>query len=110
MIRNYFKIAWRNLAKNKVFSFINIFGLTIGLTCCMLISLYIYNELSYDTYHKHVDRIYQLGVASTNDGKEEYSANTSAPTGKTLQLDFPEIENQARLLQLFLDDKTLLQY
>jgi len=46
MIKNYFKIAWRNLKKNKVFSFINIFGLSVGLTCCMLISVYLYNEIS----------------------------------------------------------------
>ena len=60
MFKNYFKIAWRNLVKSKVFSFINIFGLTIGLVCCMLISLYIQHELSYDTYHANKDRIYQI--------------------------------------------------
>ncbi len=64
MLKNYFKLAWRTLMKNKIFSFINIFGLSVGLTCCMLISLYIYNELSYDTYHKNGDRVYQLGVIS----------------------------------------------
>ncbi len=110
MLKNYFKLAWRNLMKNKIFSFINIFGLSIGLTCCMLISLYIYNELSYDTYHKNSNRVYQLGVISSIDGKEERSANTSAPVGKTMQMDFPEIEEQARLMRLFLDDKTLMQY
>ncbi len=67
----------------------------------MLISLYIYNELSYDTYHKNGDRVYQLGVISWIDGKEERSANTSAPVGKTMQMDFPEIQDQARLMRLF---------
>src|SRR5215218_10341326 len=110
MIRNYFKIAWRNLMKNKVFSFINIFGLTIGLTCCMLISLYIQHELRYDTYHVNRERIYQLDALSVNDGKEERQATISAPTGSAMQQEFPEIEDQARLLKLFLDDKTLLQY
>src|SRR6476469_6673563 len=110
MFKNYLKIAWRNLMKNKTFSFINIFGLAIGFTCCMLISLYIYNELSYDTYQKNGHRIYQLNTASFQDGKEEKNANTAAPLGPTMQQEFPEIERTARLLSLFTDDKTLLQY
>lgn len=110
MFKNYFKIAWRNILRHKVFSSINIFGLSIGLTCCMLISFYICNELSYDTYHKNGDRIYQLGVISTMDGKEDRTANTSAPVGKVMQIDFPEIEDQARLMRLFSDDKTLFQH
>ncbi|MFI5154366.1 MAG: hypothetical protein ACHQET_13590, partial [Chitinophagales bacterium] len=62
MLKNYLKIAWRNLMKSKIFSFINIVGLSIGLTCCMLISIYIYNELNFDNYHQHIDRLYQLGT------------------------------------------------
>jgi putative ABC transport system permease protein len=110
MIKNYFKVAWRNITGNKVFSFINIFGLSIGLTCCMLIALFIYNEMSYDTYHKNGDRIYLLGTDFMMEGKSEPAANTSAPLGKTMQIDFPEIEAQTRLVQLFTDDKTLLKY
>jgi putative ABC transport system permease protein len=110
MISNYFKIAWRNLMKNKVFSFINIFGLSIGLTCCMLISLHIYNEMSYDTYHKNGDRIYLLGTDFMMEGKSEPAANSSAPLGKTMKAEFPEIEDQARIMQLFSDDKTLIQH
>jgi len=52
MLRNYFKIAWRNLEKNKFYSLVNIGGLTIGLACCMLIGLYLANECSYDRFHK----------------------------------------------------------
>src|SRR5690349_1809239 len=110
MIKNYLKIAWRNLMKNKVFSFINIFGLSVGLTCCMLISLHICNELSYDTYHKNVDRIFLLGTDFMMEGKSEPAGNSSAPLGRTMQADFPEIEDQTRLMQLFSDDKTLLQF
>ncbi len=109
MFKNYLKLAWRNLNKNKVFSFINILGLSIGLTCCMLISLYIYNELSYDTYHKHRDRLYQLGTEFISSGETQRGANTSAPLGETMQQQFPEIQGHARLLSLFLDDKTLLE-
>ena len=110
MIKNYFKLTWRNLKKNKTFSAINIFGLSVGLTCCMLISLYIYNELSYDNYHQHKDRIFLLGTDFIMDGKSEPGANTSAPVGRTMQMEFPEIREQARIMRLFLDDKTLFQY
>jgi len=110
MIKNYLKVAWRNLKKNKIFSFINVFGLAIGLTCCMLISLYLYNELSYDSYHKNVDRLYQLGTIFVKEGKEERMANTPAPMAKAMQMEFPEIERSTRLMKLFSDDKTLLQY
>ncbi len=110
MLTNYFKIAWRNLMKNKIFSAINIFGLSIGLTCCMLISLYIYNELSYDTYHKNAGRIYQLGTNFITEGKSEMQATVSAPLGRIMQMEFPEIQDQARMLKLFTDDKTLLQH
>ncbi len=109
MLRNYLKIAWRNLAKNKVFSFINIFGLSVGLTCCILISLYIYHEISYDTYHKNANRIFRLGTVFIDQGVGEPGANSSAPLGKLIQQEYPEVEASARLLNLFRDDKTLFQ-
>lgn len=109
MLKSYFKIAWRNLLKNKMFSFINIFGLSVGLTCCILISLYLYNEYSYDRYHKNGDRIYQLGTAFIEAGKTDRKANTAAPIGRLMQQEFPEVEATARVLHLFRDDKTLFQ-
>jgi putative ABC transport system permease protein len=109
MFKSYFKIAWRNLMKNKVFSFINVFGLAIGLTCCILITLFLYHELSYDSYHKNGKRVYQLGTTFVREGKEEITANTPAPMGAVMQQVFPEIEKTARLLRTFSDDKTLLQ-
>lgn len=110
MINNYLKVAWRNLMKNKTFSFINIFGLSVGLTCCMLISIYLYHELSYDNYHKNADRLYQLGTTFVKEGKEDHTANTPSPMAMAMQMDFPEIEKTTRLLKTFADDKTLLQY
>ena len=110
MLRNYLKIAWRNLMKNKTFSFINIFGLAIGMTCCMLISLYLYHELSYDQHHKNGDRLYQLGTVFIKQGQEDRSANTPGPMAATMQQEFPEIEKTARMMKMFADDKTLLQY
>ena len=110
MIKNYLKIAWRNLMKNKIFSFINVFGLSIGLTCCMLIALYLDNELSYDNYHKNANRIFQLGTNFVKEGKEDRTANTPAPMAKAMQMEFPEIEKSTRLLKMFADDRTLFQY
>ncbi|MGZ8511536.1 MAG: ABC transporter permease, partial [Chitinophagaceae bacterium] len=110
MLRNYIRIAWRNLVKNKVFSFINIFGLSIGLTCCMLIGLYIYHEFSYDTQHKNGSRLFQLGTTFVKEGKEDRTANTPAPMARMMQQEFPEIAKSARLIRMFSDDKILLQY
>ncbi|HLL43379.1 MAG TPA: ABC transporter permease [Segetibacter sp.] len=110
MISNYFKIAWRNLKKNKIFSFINVIGLAIGLTCCLLISMYIYEELNYDAHQKLGDRLYQLGTRSKNNGVEMLSGHTPAPMVPAMQQEFPEIESTTRLINAFQDDKTLLQY
>ena len=110
MLKNYLKVAWRNLKKNKIFSFINVFGLSIGLTCCMLVALYLYNELSYDSYHKNANKIFQLGTTFVKEGKEDRTANTPAPMAKAMQMEFPEIEKTTRLLKMFADDRTLFQY
>jgi putative ABC transport system permease protein len=109
MFKNYFKIAWRNLMKNKVFSFINIFGLSVVLTCCILITLYIVHEISYDKFHKNADRIFQIATVFYDGGVEHKSATTSAPVGKLLQQNYPEVQSFTRLLGLFNEDKTLFQ-
>jgi len=96
--------------KNKTFSFINIFGLSVGLTCCMLITIYLYHEVNYDRYHKHIDQLYQLGTTFVGDGKETSTPNTPAPMAAALQKEYPEITATARLMPLFAEDKTLLQY
>jgi len=110
MIKNYFKIAWRNLVKNKVFSFINILGLTIGITSCMLITLYILNEISYDRYQANGKDIYQVGTTFIQQGKEMKMPTTPAPMARAMQMDFPEITMTTRLMGLFAEDKTLMQY
>jgi len=110
MIRNYLKIAWRNLMKNKVFSFINVFGLSIGLTCCMLIAIYINHETSYDNYHKNIRQLYQLGTIFVKDGRNERFPNTPAPMAFAMKQEYPEIEEAARAMAMFAEDKTLLQY
>jgi len=110
MIKSYFKIAWRNLKKNKVFSFINIFGLSVGLTCCILITLYINHELSYDKYHSNANEIYQVGTVFIKEGKEDKKPNTPALMAEMMKAEFPEITETSRLVGLFAEDKTLLQY
>jgi putative ABC transport system permease protein len=110
MLQNYFKIAWRNLRNNKLFSFLNILGLSIGFTCCLLIALYIVHETSYDHHHKYADRLYQVATTFVKDGKDDPMPNTPAPMAHAMKQEFPEIEETTRILQLFAEDKTLLQY
>src|SRR6188768_2176302 len=100
MFRNHFKTAWRNLVKYKFISFINLFGLTIGLTCCLLILAYILNELSFDRYNKNADNIYRVTRSFNNqDGVVSLNLSTiSPPFGYYLPTDFPEIQKMTRLL------------
>src|SRR5690606_17636318 len=88
MLRNYFKSAWRNLMKNKVFSLINILGLTIGITVCMMIFLFIMNEFSVDRFHKDGDRIYRVMRDFENEGKSQSVAYLSGPYAPALLNDF----------------------
>ena len=100
MIRNYFKIAWRNLMKYRFISFVNLFGLTVGLTCCLLITTYIINELSYDRYNKNAENIYRV-TRSFNNAEGIVSLNLSTvspPFGYYFPSDFPEIKKMTRLL------------
>src|ERR1700756_1198448 len=96
MFENYIKIAWRNLWKNKLFSFINIFGLAIGISCCILIFLYVQNELSYDTFNEKADRIYRITSQIHQPKKIDCFAPTSPITAERLKQNFPEIEKIVR--------------
>ncbi len=100
MFRNHLKTAWRNLMKYKFISFINLFGLTVGLTCCLLILTYILNELSYDKYNKNADQVYRVTRTFYNgNGDATLSLSTvSPPFGYYLPTDFPEIIKMTRLL------------
>jgi len=100
MIKNYLKIAWRNLMKYKIISFINLFGLTVGITCCLLITIYIVNELSYDKYNKNGENVYRV-TRSFNNSEGIVSLNLSTvspPFGYYFPTDFPEIKKMTRLL------------
>jgi putative ABC transport system permease protein len=97
MIKNYLKIAYRNLLQHKVFSLINILGLTIGLTCCFLIMVFVRHELSYDTFHEKYDRIYRLNYMPKFAGLERFIGLTPAAASPLLPGFFSEIEKSARV-------------
>lgn len=99
MIKNYFKTAWRNLWRNKVFSAINILGLSTGLACCILMFLFIQNELSYDTYHVHAKNIYRLTSEAEGPNGKTNLAVTPAPWAPLMKKDYAEIKNYTRLLK-----------
>ena len=96
MIKSYFKIAWRNLWKNKTFSFINIAGLASGLACFILIALYVADELSYDRFNEKAGRIYRVNTDILFGGNNLHMAVTCDPMGATLQRDYPQVEEFVR--------------
>ena len=85
MLSNYLKIAWRNLIRNKVYSFINIGGLAVGMAVAMLIGLWLYDELSFNKYHQNYDRIAQVMLNQTFDGKIGTQEETPPPLGNALR-------------------------
>lgn len=97
MLKNYIKISWRNLTRNKVSSSINISGLAIGLACVMLIGMYIKDELSYDRSFKDADRIYRVNVDGKMGNNEFIAGHTPPPVGAALVNNFPEIESYTRI-------------
>jgi putative ABC transport system permease protein len=97
MFFNYFKIAIRNLWKNKAFSLINIVGLAIGMAACFLIFLYVQFEFSYDSFHENADRIYRLSIDVKTTDQILHSDKSSAPMAPILKDEFPEIENFVRI-------------
>ena len=98
MLKNYIKIAFRNILKNKIYSFINIVGLAVGLAGFILISILIKNELSYESFHKKADRIYRVVEIQNQPGIGKLDvAVTMGPLSPALKNYFPEIENSARL-------------
>jgi putative ABC transport system permease protein len=96
MFKNYLKIALRNIRKHKVYSFINIAGLAIGVAACLLLFLWVRDELSYDRYHEKANHIYRVASQYEAEGKVRRSAKTSAPVGPALVSEFPEIEKAVR--------------
>jgi putative ABC transport system permease protein len=107
MITNYMKLAWRNLVRNKAFSFINIMGLSVGLTTCLLIMLYIADETRYDKHHKDANQIFRIASVT---GTGETWAAAPAPLAWALKNDLPEVQQVTRLLSFPDIEKMLLKY
>ncbi|MEP6949775.1 MAG: ABC transporter permease [Ginsengibacter sp.] len=97
MFKNYFKIAWRNLLRNKTFSIINITGLAIGLCCFLLIALYVLDELSYDKFNLNADRIYRINSFIRFGGTDLNMSLSSDMTGQVLKKDYPQVEQYTRI-------------
>jgi len=96
MLKNYLKVAWRNLLKNKTFSLINITGLASGLACFILIALYVADELSYDRFNEKAIRIYRVNSDIVFGGNKLHLAVASDPMGEALKKDYPQVEEYVR--------------
>ena len=105
MIRNYLKIAIRQLRRQKMYAAIKIGGFALGIAACLLIGLYIKDELSFDKSYPDTDRIYRVVGYYNSDGKTEKGTDWPAPMGKALKSDFPEVEISGRLMPNSLFEK-----
>jgi len=97
MIWSYFKIAFRRLQKSRLYTLINLVGLTVGITSCLLIGLFIINELGYDRFNKNADRIVRMTMQFGEGGKQKY-ALTGTKAGPQLQRTFPQVESFVRVI------------
>jgi putative ABC transport system permease protein len=100
MLKSFLQIAVRNFTKRKGYSILNLLGLTIGITCCLLIFEYVAHERSYDNFQDHADRIFRVQESDYQNGRFEVNwATTSPAVGPALKKDFPEVESFCRLYQ-----------
>jgi putative ABC transport system permease protein len=97
MLQNYFKIAWRNLVRNKTYSILILAGLSSGMTCAIVLGLYVLDELSFDRYHQNAANIYRINLHIKWADNEYNMSLSSPPFGPSLQLDYPEIKNMLRV-------------
>ncbi len=96
MIKNYFIIAWRNVVKNKAFSFINVFGLSVGLACFMLIAAFVYDELNYDRYAARASQIYRVGLHLDENGGTTDFPIVDIAVGQGIKNAYPEVADVTR--------------
>jgi putative ABC transport system permease protein len=108
MFKNYFNIAIRNMMKHKFFSAINILGMTIGITACLLIVLYVTDELSYDRFHAKADRIYQVGLHGKIGGQDIMTSTTCPPMAEAFVKEIPGIEEATRIANFW--DASVIRY
>ncbi|UOE52152.1 ABC transporter permease [Mucilaginibacter sp. SMC90] len=101
MFKNYLKIAWRNLVRQRLYSLINISGLAVGLAVCMLIMLYVAHEHSYDRFHKNADRIFRPFAETKINGNTMYLDHMSYASGQIIKQSQPTVEDYMRTLNYF---------
>jgi putative ABC transport system permease protein len=97
MFKNYLKMAFRNIRRYKGYSFINIAGLTVGMACFILIFLWVYDELNYDTFHTHSDRLYRIILKKADDPSDRGMSSTPYILPKILKEEYPEIVEVTRV-------------
>lgn len=97
MLKNYFKIAWRNLKKNRLYAFVNITGLTVGIVSCLLIGVYIKNELSYDRFNDNADRVVRVTMDYGHGGAPQKVAVTGTKVGPQFKRTFPVVQDYVRI-------------
>jgi putative ABC transport system permease protein len=97
MFRNYFTIAIRNMLKHRFFAAINIIGLVIGMTCCLLLFIYVKDELSYDKFHYDHENLYAVALHGKIAGQEIYTSSSSIPVGSTMVNEIPGVEQALRM-------------
>ena len=100
MIKNYFKIIYRTLLKRKVFTLINLFGLATGMAVCLLLVLYIQNELGYDDFHEKGDQIYRLALERKYPGRSAFRGGIPQSIGQAVKKEFPEVLESTRVLNV----------
>ncbi|MEM9822845.1 MAG: ABC transporter permease, partial [Bacteroidota bacterium] len=97
MLKNFFSIALRQMKRNKIFSVINILGLAIGMACCLMILMYVQDELAYDKFHEKGDRIYRMALERIYPGRSTSYALIPHSYAESVEKEFPEIEETTRL-------------
>ena len=91
MIKNYLKVAFRNIFRHKAYSFINILGLAVGMSLCILILIYVRDELTYDTFHEHADRIFRIAQIEDHNGDLSPYMQIGGGIPTRLTVDYPEV-------------------
>src|SRR5918993_5641529 len=110
MLRNYFVIALRLLVKNKIFSLINILGLSTGIACCILITLYIQDEFNYEKGFSTHENVFRINTISAKDGVEDVNPHTSPPIAAGLAQALPEIETFTRVMKPLNTEVNIVRY
>ncbi|HRE68441.1 MAG TPA: ABC transporter permease [Cyclobacteriaceae bacterium] len=101
MFKNFLTVAVRSILKHKFYSFINIIGLVIGMTCCLFIYIYVQDELSYEKFHKDYQNIYRVGLHGKIAGQEIFTSTSCIPLGPTMTTEIPGVEEMLRVIPTF---------